>query len=569
MARRHDPATAAPAPPSVHGRLHEAIFVFVLSLAQFLSLAAMNQTVAPLMILCEFFDIHDYGNLSWFSAAYSMTAGTFILPAGRLGDIYGHKRVFMVGWAWFAIWSCISGFCGRDQLILFSTCRAFQGVGPALVIPNAIAIIGRTFPVGLKRNIAFACFGASGPTGAALGAVMAALVAETISWRWCFWLLAITCAFLVPISYFAVPDPEAVVLPRGDGMGLECEEASGFDWPGAVTGVVGLVLVNFALNQAPLAGWNAPYISILLLVGIAFVIAFVWIELRIATQPIVPIRGLQRSAVFSLACVFVGWSSHGIWVYYLYLLLEHLRGHSALLTSAEMSPVAVTGILFAFLTVWLTRRVPVSWIMLAAMFFFLLGSLLIAIAPLEQTYWANTFVAILLMPGAMNLSFPAATILLSSALPKEKQGIAASLVATVINYSISCGLGFAGSLHKNVLIHAAQAEGMDGPPPALSVSSPQLVAIRLAGLRAACWFAVALGALGMLVAGLFILVQSAEASTKANQQRGGSLNITYGERPSTGWTTIMSPKAGKDEVMTTFYLGDKMIRIRETQQSSV
>jgi len=77
------PVTAAPTPRLVHERLHEVIFVFVLCLAQFLSLAAMNQTVAPILILCEFFDIHDYGNLSWFSAAYSMTVGTFILPAGK------------------------------------------------------------------------------------------------------------------------------------------------------------------------------------------------------------------------------------------------------------------------------------------------------------------------------------------------------------------------------------------------------------------------------------------------------------------------------------------------------
>jgi len=473
----------------------------------------------------------------------------------------------MAGWAWFAVWSLISGFCNRDQLILFSTCRAFQGIGPALVIPNAIAIIGRTFPIGLKRNIAFACFGASGPTGAALGAVMAALVSETISWRWCFWLLAITCAFLVPISYFAVPDPEKVAAPQGR-MGLQHEDTPIFDWPGAVTGVVGLVLVNFALNQAPLAGWNAPYIPLLLIVGFMFLIAFVWIELHVATQPIVPIRGLQRNAAFTLACVFAGWSSHGIWVYYLYIFLEHLRGQSALLTSFQTSPVAATGILFAFLTVWLMRRVAVSWVMFAAMFFFLLGSLLIVVTPLEQTYWANTFVAVILMPGAMNLSFPAATILLSSALPKEKQGIAASLVATVVNYSISCGLGFAGSIHKNSLVYAAQREGMDGPPPALSVSSPQLVAIRLVGLRTAYWFAVALGAVGMLIAGLFILVQSAEATRKAKQE-GGSLKLTYTERPSTGWSTLMSSKAGKNEVVTTFYLGDKVIRIKERQESSV
>ena len=76
--------TAPPPPRSLGERVHEVAFILVLCLAQFLSLAAMNQTVAPLLILAEYFDIHDYGNLSWFSAAYSMTVGTFILPAGTL-----------------------------------------------------------------------------------------------------------------------------------------------------------------------------------------------------------------------------------------------------------------------------------------------------------------------------------------------------------------------------------------------------------------------------------------------------------------------------------------------------
>lgn len=80
------PTTLVSTPPSTRSiseRIHEVALIFTLCLAQFLSLAAMNQTVAPLMILAEYFDINDYGKLSWFSAAYSMTVGTFILPAGK------------------------------------------------------------------------------------------------------------------------------------------------------------------------------------------------------------------------------------------------------------------------------------------------------------------------------------------------------------------------------------------------------------------------------------------------------------------------------------------------------
>ena len=457
---------------------------------------------------------------------------------GRLGDIYGHKRIFITGWAWFATWSLVAGFCTPTQLIWFSACRALQGIGPALTIPTAIALIGQTFPVGLKRNLAFACFGASGPTGAALGAIMAALVSQMASWHWCFYALAATCALLVPISFFVIPSPASSFVGKG-------QDPPAFDLPGAVTGVVGLLLVNFALNQAPLVDWSTPYIPVLLALGVVSLALFVWVELRVARQPIVPLRGLQRKAAFTLACVFAGWSSHGIWVYYLYIFLEHLRGHSALLTSAETSPVAITGLFFAFLTVWLLRKMAVSWVMFIAMAFFTLGGILMALAPLAQPYWGNVFFAVALMPGAMNLSFPAATIMLSEALPRDKQGIAASLVATVVNYSISCGLGFAGSIHKSALQHAAEKAGfaVDGPPPPLSDTSEALVAVRLVGLRSAYWFAVALGGLGMFIAAMFIMVQKAEVK-KVDSEKGEG-----GKAPD-----------GAARV-TTFYMGDKIIRV--------
>ena len=467
--------------------------------------------------------------------------------------MYGHKKIFIFGWVWFSLWSLICGFCQNTDLIMFSTFRAFQGIGPALLIPNAIALIGRTYPVGLTRNLAFACFGAAGPTGAAVGAVFAALVSQTISWHWCFWLLSIVCAVLVVVSHFLIPSPEPNPLQRGGlsppeanppGDSSPSAESPTFDWSGALTGVTGLVLFNFALNQAPLVGWEEPYIGSLLGLGIIFLCAFVWVELFYASQPLIPIRGLHRNAVLALACVFAGWSSHGIWVYYLYIFLEHLRGHSALLTSAETCPVAITGLFFAFSTVWMLRRIPVAWVMLAAMSFFVLGSLLMALAPLEQTYWANTFVAVVLMPGAMNLSFPAATILLSSALPKEKQGIAASLVATMVNYSISCGLGFAGSIHKYTLLSATADAGIAGPPPPLSMSDPQLVAVRLVGLRAAYWFSVALGVMGMCIAALFVLLsRNGERSPGGMDNKPGIqlVKIKSGEQsPESTATPMMS-----------------------------
>jgi MFS family permease len=419
--------------------------------------------------------------------------------------MYGHKTVFVIGWVWFAIMSLVTGFSYMtEDIVLFSVCRALQGIGPALLVPNAIALLGMNFPVGIQRNTAFACFGAAGPLGATAGAVFTALIADLFWWPWSFWILAIVCVIVCVLSIIIVPGPVFQSLAPKSSRPT-------FDYWGCVTGVSGLILINFALNQAPLDDWTTWYIYTTLILGFACICAFVVIELNFTEYPLVPLRGLGSEAYFALGCIAAGWGSHGIWAYYLYLFLEQVRGHGALLTAAQTSPVAITGIFFALSTVWLVKKIGVAYVMLIAMVNFLIGSLLLALVPLHQSYWIQTFLSIIIMPGAMNLSFPAATILLSSALPKEKQGIAASLVSTMVNYCISCGLGLAGSIHRKSFENALRRHG--GPDhrvpksklPLLTANLPGLDVIRIESFRGPWFFAVGLSFIGVLIAICFII----------------------------------------------------------------
>lgn len=109
------------------------------------------------------------------------------------------------------------------------------------------------------------------------------------------------------------------------------------------------------------------------------------------------------------------------------------------------------------------------------------------------------------MPGAMNLSFPAATILLSSALPREEQGIAASLVATMVNYCISCGLGFAGTVHRYSLMRVSEEYDVVGPLMPIAESDPVETEIRARAIRGPWFFAVVLSGIGVAVAGWFVV----------------------------------------------------------------
>ncbi|RFU27179.1 hypothetical protein B7463_g9159, partial [Scytalidium lignicola] len=425
--------------------LKEAMFVAVICMAQLMTQAVLGQAIAPLHIIGDSFGVTNPGQLSWYSAAYSLTVGTFILPAGRLGDIFGHKLLFVAGFLWLALWTMLAGFSVYSDSIFFDCCRALQGIGPAFLLPNAIAILGRTYEPGRRKDMVFSLFGATAPGGAVLGQLFTSLFAVRVWWPWAFWVTAMICCILAVLGVLAIPHTPTVGR-SGDTFAQLFSRLDGF---GAITGVIGLVLINFAWNQGPVVGWTTPYTYILLIVGFIFIAAFVFIESR-ATHPLVPGEALSADVGFVLACIATGWSSFGIWMFYTWQMIEQLRHVSPILASAQFSPVAVSGFCAAIATGILLSHLRTSMVMLLALLAFTVGSILATTAPVGQTYWAQTFVSLLVMPWGMDMSFPAATILLSNAMPKRHQGLAASLVNTVVNYSISIGLGFAGTIESNL-----------------------------------------------------------------------------------------------------------------------
>jgi hypothetical protein len=281
--------------------------------------------------------------------------------------------------------------------------------------------------------------------------------------------------------------PEPVVETPTGALAASRE----LDYLGCVTGVSGLILINFALNQAPLVGWAVPYIPSLLVLGCLITLGFFYVEFNVAKNPLFP-RGLQPQAILALACISAGWASHGIWIFYFYQFEERIRNKSPLLTTAGLIPVAPVGIAFAMSTNFLIKKFSVSMVMLIAMVCFFIGTLLLTLAPENQTYWAQTFLSVVITPGGMNLSFPAGTILLSSAMPREYQGKAASLVSTVVNYSIASGLGLAGSVERNI------NRGGGNP---------------LKGYRGAWYLALAFAGTGVLISIYFVWIMKRAART--------------------------------------------------------
>lgn len=151
----------------------EILVVGCICLAMFTTQVGLGICIDLLHVIGDHFGISDPGVLSWLIAGYSLTVGTFILFTGRIGDLFGWKRLLVVGFAWFALWSLICGLAFYSNHVLFVFARVLQGIGPAIVLPNGLALLGALYQPGTRKNMAFAVFGACAPTGFIVGSAFA------------------------------------------------------------------------------------------------------------------------------------------------------------------------------------------------------------------------------------------------------------------------------------------------------------------------------------------------------------------------------------------------------------
>ena len=462
----------------------EILFVGTICCAQFMTQGGLGQCLDILHVIGDDFGLTNPGELSWLIAAYSLTVGTFILLAGRFGDVYGYKKMLIIGFSWFSLWSMIAGLAVYSNHVLFNFARAFQGMGPAICLPNALAILGSVYPPGKRKAMVFALFGATAPGGAVIGSLFAGLFSELAWWPWTFWSFSIALAGLAALGSIVIPSPPRKVLKQKWSLR---DHLIQLDLLGGLCGVTALVLINFAWNQAGVVGWSKAYVYVCLILGFLFVPVFFFIEVRVSPSPLIPFKVLTSDVAFVLGCVACGWSCFGIWVFYLWQFFQILRQDSPLLAVAHICPVAIIGALASVTTGILLGRLRPAWVMMIALTAFTVGTILTATAPIGQIYWAQTFVCTMIIPWGMDMSFPAATLILSNAVSKEHQGVAASLVNTVVNYSISLSLGFAGTIESHV----------DG-----NGKTPADV---LRGYRGAWYMAIGLTGFGLFLSVVFVI----------------------------------------------------------------
>lgn len=279
-------------------------------------------------------------NLTWVVTAYSLTFGGLLLFGGRTGDIFGRRRMFMIGVGLFAGASLLGGFANSDTMLVIA--RAAQGAGGAIAAPTALALLATTFTEPAARGRAFGVFAAMGASGGAFGLLVGGVLTDYASWRWALFINVPIGAIVLLLT------PRVLSESQGSGKKL--------DLPGALTVTAGMSTLVYGLTKASSDGWGSTTTIVTLASAAALLAAFVLIE-HFTTHPLMPFRvfsdrnrtGAYLIMLFLAAAMFTTF-------YFMAQYQQNVHGWSPFRTGVGFLPMPATVMIMSVVVV--RRAIP-------------------------------------------------------------------------------------------------------------------------------------------------------------------------------------------------------------------
>jgi EmrB/QacA subfamily drug resistance transporter len=320
-------------------------------------MVVLDATIANIALPYIGKDLHMSGtNLTWIVTGYSLSFGGLLLLGGRLGDLYGRRKVFMAGLTVFAVASLLGGLAQSEALLLGA--RGLQGLGAALASPAALALITTTFPAGPARNRAFAVYAAMSGAGAAVGLILGGWLTgldvnmfnPQDGWR-------LTFLINVPIGVIA-----ALLAPR---FLNESESHPGqLDVPGAVAGTAGLLALVYGLTRAGNAayGWGDGLTIASLVASVVLLVMFFLVESRVE-HPLLPFRiFMNRTRAASFVAMALLPAAMFSMFFFLSLFIQNVMGYSPLKAGFAFLPFSICIIISAGIVSNLANRIDPKYI---------------------------------------------------------------------------------------------------------------------------------------------------------------------------------------------------------------
>jgi EmrB/QacA subfamily drug resistance transporter len=355
-------------------------------------------------------------NLAWVVNAYTLTFGGFLLLGGRLADLLGRRRMFMYGLVLFSLASLLGGFAQSDIWLVIA--RGAQGLGAAIVSPAALSIITNTFAEGAERNKALGVWGAVAGSGGAAGVLLGGILTEYAGWEWVLFVNT-------PIGIAA-----ALLAPRLLDESRDEVEHRSFDVVGAVLVTSGLVLLVYALLDAPQKGWGSTQTIVLAIVAAVILAGFVAWE-RGRRAPLVPfsIFRLQTLRGANIVSLLVAMSLFSMF-FFISLYMQQVLGYDALKAGLSYLPLAGTIIISAGIASALVTRIGFKITLIAGMTFVTGGLLWFAQVPPNGSYVSDLLGPMLLAAVGLGFAFVPVTIAAVTGIRPDQAGLASGLVNT-------------------------------------------------------------------------------------------------------------------------------------------
>src|SRR4051795_7814662 len=411
-------------------------------------------------------------SLQWVITAYSIMFGGALLLGGRLADLLGRRRLFIIGLAIFTVASLLDGLAWSEtSLIVF---RAVQGLGAALLSPAALSILTTTFREGRDRNLALGIWGAASGSGGAAGVLLGGALTSALSWSWIFFINVPVGLAVMAISPVLLRESRAELNHRS------------FDFAGAASITGGLMVLVYALTRAAQHG-SATAESVGLLAAAATLIgAFFVIELR-SKAPLLPLRifRLRTLSASNLSGLLMGGAIFSQF-FLLTLYMQQVLHYSALETGVAYIGLTVTIIAFSAISQALVTRIGVRPVLATGMFLSAAGLVMYAQLPVPGSYFTDLFPAFLISGLGLALAFVPMSIGGLTGVRQSDAGVASGLINTSQQIGGAIGVALVTTIATTFTAHYVNAHpGTDAFGGAALTHGFQIAFHVLAGLAAA------------------------------------------------------------------------------------
>lgn len=421
------------------------------------------------------------GQRQWIITAYSLAFASLLLLGGRLSDLIGRKRTFVIGLIGFAIASALGGAAGTFELLVAA--RALQGVFGALLAPTALAVLTTTFTIPKERARAFGVFGAIAGAGGAVGLLLGGVLTEVLDWRWNLYINVFIAAFALVGAFLFIP----VVARTGARPKL--------DVPGTILVSGALFGLVYGFSNAETDGWDSPLTWGMLAGAVVLLVAFVLWQRR-ASHPLLPLSIVldrNRAAAY-LSVLIAGAGMFGIFLFVTYYLQLTL-GYSPIQTGLAFLPMIGMLVLAAQLgtNIFVPRFGP-KVLVPTGMTLGVIAMIWLTFLDASSVYVVNVMPPLMVMGFAMGTIMPASMQTATLGVDRQFAGVASAMV----NTSQQVG-GSIGTALLNTLAATAMADYLAAHTPV----TPEIgVQAAIASYATAYWWGAGFFAVGAVVSGL-------------------------------------------------------------------